>query len=155
VLKIFKTDTHSLWPSSLIVSFVIMLLFLAIEDNTVRAQQQSQTAQPTRLGTPIAIAITGNVLTVVSFLIGTSSFIMGLRIQNVTKATSSLSSSITKYFEILILALIIPAIIIILYYIIFLVGIHLYPADSPYLALVYVLLIPAGAILFLLIKLRS
>jgi hypothetical protein len=126
-----------------------------MENYTLGAQPQNQTVQTTRLGTPIAIAITGNVLTVVSFLIGTSSFIMGLRIQNVAKTNSALSASITKYFEILILALIIPAIIIILYYIIFLVGIHLYPADSPYLALVYVLLIPAGAILFLLIKLRS
>ena len=88
-------------------------------------------------------------------MIGTSSFIVGLRIQNITKATTTLSSSVTKYFEILILTLVIPAIIIIIYYIIFLVGTHLYPADSPYLALVYVLLIPAGAILFLVIRLRS
>jgi hypothetical protein len=54
-----------------------------MENCTVYAQQQNQTAQSTRLGAPLAIVpgITGNVLTVVSFLIGTSSFV-GLRIQN-------------------------------------------------------------------------
>ena len=52
------------------------------------AQQQNHTVQFTKLGAPLAIVpgITGNVLTVVSFLIGTSSFIVGLRIQNATKA---------------------------------------------------------------------
>ncbi|NAL78910.1 hypothetical protein DYY65_11830 [Nitrososphaera sp. AFS] len=107
------------------------------------------TAQSTRLGAPLAIipGITGNVLTVVSFLIGTSSLIVGLRIQNAAKnPTTTPSFSITKYFEILILALVIPAIIINIYGIL-LVGSHLYPEDTPFLALVYALFIPAGAIL--------
>lgn len=122
-----------------------------MEDYTVDAQQQDQSAQSTKLGAPVAIVpgVTGNVLTVVSFLIGTSSFILGLRIQNATKP-----SSITRYFEFLILALVIPAIIINIFGIL-LVGSHLYPADSPYLALVYALFIPAGAILFLVVKLHS
>jgi heme/copper-type cytochrome/quinol oxidase subunit 2 len=146
--------THSLVYSLLISPLIVLLLFLSMENYTVGAQQQNQPIQPTRLGTPIAIAITGNVLTVVSFLIGTSSFILGLRIQNAAKSATTPSLSITKYFEILILALVIPAIIINIFGIL-LVGSHLYPADSPYLALVYALFIPAGAILFLVVKLHS
>lgn len=38
-------------------------------------------------------AITQNTLTIVSLLIGTSSFISGLRIQNLTRSTSSTTSS--------------------------------------------------------------
>ena len=135
----------------LLISPLIVLPFLSVENNTVSAQLQNQTAQSTRLGAPLAVVpgITGNVLTVVSFLIGTSSFILGLRIQNATKP-----SSITRYFELLILALVVPAIFINIFGIL-LVGGHLYPEDSPYLALVYALFIPAGAILFLVVKLRS
>ena len=155
-MEIFKINTHSFWPSSLTLSFVIMLLFLAMEDNTARAQQQNQTLQFTKIGAPVAIVpgVTGNVLTVVSFLIGTSSFIVGLRIQNATKSATTTSLSITKYFEILILALVIPAMIINTFGIL-LVGSHLYPDDFPYLVLVYALFIPAGAILFLVAKLHS
>jgi len=98
--------------------------------------------------------LTNNVLTVVSFLIGTSSFLVGLRIQNATKTTPTPPTSLTGYFELLILALVIPAIIINIYGI-FLVGGHLNPSDSPYLILIYALFIPAGAILFLVVKLHS
>jgi hypothetical protein len=54
-----------------------------MDNNTVRAQQQQQQQQLTSQGSPIAIipGLTQNVLTMVSFLIGTSSFILGLRIQ--------------------------------------------------------------------------
>ena len=50
-------------------------------NNTVRAEQQTQ---QTRQGAPIALipGLTGNILATVSFLIGTSSFILGLRIQS-------------------------------------------------------------------------
>jgi hypothetical protein len=122
---------------SLFISPVVLLLFLTMDNNTVCAQQQNQT---TRLGVPIPIipGITGNVLTVVSFLIGTSSFIVGLRIQSATKTATTPSLSIIKYFEILILALVIPAIIINIFGVL-LVGGHLYPEDTPYLALVYAL----------------
>jgi hypothetical protein len=135
----------------LLISPLVVLLLFHTTDDTISAQQQNQTAQSTRSGAPIAVVpgITGNVLTVVSFLIGTSSFIIGLRIQNATKP-----SSITRYFELLILALVIPAIFINIFGIL-LVGGHLYPEDSPYLVLVYALFIPAGAILFLVVKLHS
>lgn len=142
--------------SLLISPLVVLLLFLITEDNTVSAQQQNHTVQFTKLGAPLAIVpgITGNVLTVVSFLIGTSSFIVGLRIQNATKAPTTPSSSITKYFEILILALVVPAIIINIFGIL-LVGAHLYSSDLDYLILVYGgVFIPAGAILFLVVKLH-
>ena len=58
-----------------------------------------------------------------------------------------------KYFELLILALVIPSVIINIYGIL-LVGSHLYPGDAPYLLLLFALFIPAGAVLFLVRKLR-
>ncbi len=131
--------------------------------NTGAAQQPQQQQQPqTTQGLPIVIvpAITGNILAVVSFLIGTSSFILGLRIQSAARTTTTGSSSATlpspvmhKYFEILILALVIPSIGLNTYGIL-LVGSHLYIPDAPYLSLLFALFIPAGAILFLVIKLR-
>jgi len=135
-----------------------------MDNNAVRAQQQQQQQQLTNQGTPIAIipGLTQNVLTIVSFLIGTSSFILGLRIQNAARTTTESSSSPTpslpssimnKYFELLILALVIPSVIINIYGIL-LVGSHLYPGDTPYLLLLFALFIPAGAVLFLVRKLR-
>jgi hypothetical protein len=138
-----------------------------MNNNTVRAQQQSQ-QQQTSQGVPIAIipGLTGNILAIVSFLIGTSSFILGLRIQNAARtATGSSSSSssipstlplsmMNKYLDLLILALVIPSVVIIIYGIL-LIGSHLYPGDAPYLLLLYVLFIPAGAVLVLVRKLKS
>ena len=86
----------------------------------------------TRTGAPLTIVpgLTSNILIGVSFLIGTSSFILGLRIQSASKTitpidngvqtggpTLSLSPSttITKYYELLILALVFPAIVINIY----------------------------------------
>jgi hypothetical protein len=124
-------------------------------------QQQPQTSQ----GLPIVIipSITGNILAVVSFLIGTSSFILGLRIQSAAKtptaATSSSSTTtlptslMNKYFELLILALVIPSVVINIYGIL-VVASHLYTEDFPYLLILYALFIPAGAVLFLVGKLR-
>ena len=65
----------------LLLTCTIILLplsFMCMDNNTARAQQQQLTNQ----GTPIAIipGLTQNVLTIASFLIGTSSFILGLRI---------------------------------------------------------------------------
>ena len=146
--------------SSLTCTIILLSIsFRCMDNNTVSAQQQ-QTSQ----GTPIAIipGLTQNVLTIVSFLIGTSSFILGLRIQNATRTTTESSSSTTptlpssimnKYFELLILALVIPSVIINIYGIL-LVGSHLYPGDAPYLLLLFALFIPAGAVLFLVRKLR-
>jgi len=95
--------------------------------DTATAQQQQppqQQSQPkTTQGLPIVIvpAIIGNILAVVSFLIGTSSFILGLRIQNAARTTTTTatgstssaqqpssstlpSSTMHKYFELLILS---------------------------------------------------
>jgi hypothetical protein len=56
-----------------------------------------------------------------------------------------------KSFELLILTLVIPSVAINIYGIL-LVGSHLYLEDAPYLLLLFALFIPAGAILFLVIK---
>ena len=140
---------------------LLSLSFMCLANNTVRAQQHQQV---TSQGTPITIipGLTQNVLTIVSFLIGTSSFILGLRIQNAARATTESTPSSTqthpssimnKYFELLILALVIPSVFINIYGIL-LVGSHLYPGDAPYLLLLFALFIPAGAVLFLVRKLR-
>ena len=133
--------------------------------NIAAAQQQLAQSPQTSRGLPIVIipGITGNILAVVSFLIGTSSFILGLRIQSAARTTAeSTSSSSTstlststmhRYFELLILALVIPSIIVNTYGI-FLVGSQLHSKDAPYLLLLFVLFIPAGAIIFLLRKVR-
>ena len=160
------------------------VIFFLLTVNTATAQQQSQQAQPaqqaqqaqqaqTSQGLPIVIipAITGNILAVVSLLIGTSSFVLGLRIQSAARATpaeselhqqqpststsTTLPSSIvSKYFDLLILALVIHSIELNTYGIL-LVGTHLYIEETPYLSLLFVLFIPAGAILFLIRKLRT
>ena len=51
-----------------------MILFLLFNDNDVGAQQAQPQPQQTSLGAPIVLipAITGNILAIVSFLIGTS-----------------------------------------------------------------------------------
>jgi hypothetical protein len=82
-------------------------------DNAIAQQQQPQ---QTRQGLPLVIipAVIRNILAVVSFLIGTSSFILGLRIQSAAKTpiVSKLSSfTMHKYFELLILALVMPSIV--------------------------------------------
>jgi hypothetical protein len=157
---------------SLLISIGILLplSFQCVNnnDNTVRAQQskqqqppqeQEQKQQITRQGAPLAIipGLTGNILATVSFLIGTSSFILGLRIQNAARITPSLStlpsSIINRYFDLLILALVIPSIVINMYGILVIEN-HLYAEDTPYLLLLFVLFIPIGVILFLVKKLH-
>lgn len=145
--------------SVLIVLLVAAILASTLQAATAQQQPQPQTAQ----GLPIVIvpAIIGNILAVVSFLIGTSSFILGLRIQSAARTTTTgstsaaalPSSAMHKYFELLILALVIPSIGINAYGIL-LVGSHLYLPDAPYLSLLFALFIPAGAILFLVRKLH-
>jgi hypothetical protein len=109
--------------------------------------------------TPVTLipAITQNILTIISLLIGTSSFVLGLRIQNLAKPASSTASPslilINRYMDTLILALVIPSIVIIIFGII-LVGIQLEPGDLAYLLLLFALFIPAGVILFLIRNLR-
>ena len=155
--------------SKISVLIIVLLAAAAILASTLQAataQQQQQPQPQTAQGLPIVLvpAIIGNILAVVSFLIGTSSFILGLRIQSAARTTtttgSTSSSSATlpssvmhKYFELLILALVIPSIGINAYGIL-LVGSHLYLPDAPYLSLLFALFIPAGAILFLVKKLH-
>ena len=107
--------------------------------------------------TPIILipAITQNTLTIASLLIGTSSFILGLRIQNLTRSsatTTPISALMNKYLELLILALAIPSVFIIVFGII-IVGIQLDPGDFAYLLLLFAMFILAGAVLFLVKKL--
>lgn len=143
---------------------VPLLLLFILSVHTAAAQRQEQTSQ----GAPLVLipAITGNILAIVSFLLGTSSFILGLKIQSAAKATTestptstpstpSALSALTmhKYFDLLILALVIPSVAINIFGIL-LVGSHLYLQDAPYLLVLLALFIPAGAILFLLKKLR-
>jgi hypothetical protein len=140
------------------ISTISTILFLSLIDNNTTSAQQETT-----LGAPVTIipAITQNILTLVSLLIGTSSFLLGLRIQSAGKRTtteltspSTLTSSIrNKYFELLILALVIPALINIIYGIV-LVGSHLFPGESSYLLLLFTLFVPAVAELFLVRKLH-
>jgi len=58
-----------------------------------------------------------------------------------------------KYFDMLILALVIPAIVLIIFGIMIL-GNQMDPGDLAYLLLLFVLFIPAGAVLFLVSRLR-
>jgi hypothetical protein len=60
-----------------------------------------------------------------------------------------LSATMNRYFRILILAMVLPAIVIIVYGIA-VVGSALGPGDGHYLLLLFLLFIPTGAILFLL-----
>jgi hypothetical protein len=151
---------------SMLVTVLLAAIAILAGTLQVATAQQQQPQPQTAQGLPVVIVpgITQNILTVVSFLIGTSSFILGLRIQSAgrtTTTTGSTSSSATtlppsamhKYFELLILALVIPSIGLNAYGIV-LVGSQLYLPDAPYLSLLFALFIPAGAILFLLRKLR-
>lgn len=159
----------------LLFSFLILVIifafftYLSVDNNYItKAQQEGQQMEYTRTGAPLNIVpgLTSNILTGVSFLIGTSSFILGLRIQSIHKSlktidnsnqlensTISPSTTVTKYYELLILALVFPAIVINVYGILA-VASHLYFEDAPYLLLLFVLFIPIGVILFLVKKLH-
>ena len=112
---------------------------------------QEQMMMTTNVDYSVITSLTDNLLTVVSFLIGTSSFVLGLRIQNLSK--SGANSIINKYFSILILALIVSSVIIAAYGI-FVIGNSIEPGDIDYLLLLFSLFVPAGVILFLVGKLR-
>jgi hypothetical protein len=139
--------------TAVLLSFQVLMINSLFASFVVAEGQQQQYTN-----TPITLipGLTQNVLTIVSLLIGTSSFILGLRIQNLARSTSSSSSSsiiMNKYFDMLILALDIPSIIIIIFGII-LVGNKLDPGDFAYLLLLFALFIPAGVVLFLVKKLH-
>lgn len=140
---------------------VIAISLFGIAENelfnsVVFAQEQMMmmmmtTTTTTNIDYGIITSLTDNLLTVVSFLIGTSSFVLGLRLQNLSK--SGANSIINKYFSILILALIVPSVIITAYGI-FVIGSSIEPGDMDYLLLLLSLFVPAGVILFLVGKLR-
>jgi hypothetical protein len=137
--------------TAVLLSFQVLMINSLFASFVVAEGQQQQYTN-----TPITLipGLTQNVLTIVSLLIGTSSFILGLRIQNLARSTSSYSSIImNKYFDLLILALVIPSVIIIIFGII-LVGSNLDPGDFAYLLLLFALFIPAGVVLFLVKKLN-
>ena len=119
--------------------------------NSVVFAQEQMMMTTTNIDYGIITSLTDNLLTVVSFLIGTSSFVLGLRLQNLSK--SGANSIINKYFSILILALIVPSVIITVYGI-FVIGSSIEPGDIDYLLLLFSLFVPAGVILFLVGKLR-
>ena len=160
----------SLFFSLVTLTFLFAFLSYSSVDNNyvTKAQQKEQLMEYTRTGAPLNIVpgLTSNILTGVSFLIGTSSFILGLRIQSASKTvvaaddsvktgqpTVSPSTAIIRYYELLILALVLPAIVINIYGILA-VASHLYFEDAPYLLLLFVLFIPIGVILFLVKKLH-
>jgi hypothetical protein len=133
---------------------VIAILFFGIAENELFDSivfAQEQMMMTTNIDYSIITSLTDNLLTVVSFLIGTSSFVLGLRLQNLSK--SGANSIINKYFSILILALIVPSVIITAYGI-FVIGSSIEPGDMDYLLLLFSLFVPAGVILFLVGKLR-
>src|ERR687885_2102135 len=83
--------------SSKISVLIIVLLAAAILASTLQAAtaQQQQPQPQTAQGLPIVIvpAIIANILAVVSFLIGTSSFILGLRIQSAARIATTTGST--------------------------------------------------------------
>ena len=161
--------------------FITLLLFLltftllslssiCIDDsNAVTEQQQTSRGEPV----VIVPGLMDNVLTLVSFLFLGCFFVLGLRIQSAertrtgsTSQSSSSSSLIDKYFLLLILVSLIPAIIVIIYGIV-LIGMFLFgtintpsgtsaymQGNVSYLLLLFVFFIPIGAVLFLAKKLH-
>jgi hypothetical protein len=82
--------------SKIRIVLIIVLLAAAILASTLQAataQQQLQLQTAQWLPIVIVPAIIGNILALISFLIGTSSFILGLRIQSVARTTTAGSTS--------------------------------------------------------------
>jgi hypothetical protein len=128
---------------------IAVSLFVIAENGFLNSVVFAQEQMNTNVDYSLITSITDNLLTVVSFLTGTSSFILGLRIQNLSK--SAPNPVINKYFSILILALIVPSVIITAYGI-FVIGSSIEPGDMDYLLLLFSLFVPAGVILFLVGK---
>lgn len=142
-----------LTSGSVIAFFMIQLVISSLFTSFVFAESS---LTETKIPIVLIPAITQNILTIVSFLIGTSSFVLGLRIQHISRSSSSSSplwKIMNKYFDMLILALVIPAIVLIIFGIMIL-GNQMDPGDLAYLLLLFVLFIPAGAVLFLVSRLR-
>ena len=95
VIKLLASHLMNILFFSLL-TFTFLLIFFSLLSLDIeyvsKAQQQLQSQ--TRTGAPLAIVpgLTGNILTAVSFLIGTSSFILGLRIQSASKTAAAVRS---------------------------------------------------------------
>jgi hypothetical protein len=129
---------------------IAALLFVIAENGLFNSVVFAQEQMTTNIDYSIITSVTDNLLTVVSFLVGTSSFVLGLRIQNLSKSASN--SVIDKYFTILILALIVPSVVITAYGIFVIGSSSIEPGDIDYLLLLFSLFVPAGVILFLVGK---
>ena len=109
-------DRDNLWPSgysSVVMDSILFpsLPIVLVLTLSMLLPNPAALAVSESTDSSIATSATQNFLTVVSFLIGTSSFILGLSIQNASKLTATMN----RYFRILILAMVIPSIVIILY----------------------------------------
>lgn len=139
------------------IASILLIIQIFVIASSFTSSVLAQEIQQNSIPITLIPAVTQNILTIVSLLIGTSSFVLGLRIQNLAKPASSTASPslilINRYMDTLILALVIPSIAIIIFGII-LVGIQLEPGDLAYLLLLFALFIPAGVILFLIRNLR-
>ena len=141
------------WRHFIAAILLITIHVIVIANSSTSYIFAQETPQYDIIPVTLIPAITQNILTIVSLLIGTSSFILGLRIQNLARpavaASIASSTTINKYMETLILALVIPSIFIIIFGII-LVGVQLEIGDLAYLLLLFALFIPAGVILLLI-----
>jgi hypothetical protein len=152
-----------------LLPFILLSLSSIYIDDSNAVTEQQQTSQ----GEAVVIVpgIMDNLLTLISFLFLACFFILGLRIQRAERTTTGSTSSptsslIDKYFLLLILVSLIPAIIIIIYGIV-LIGMYIYgtintpsgksaymQGNVSYLLLLFIWFVPAGAVLFLVKKLH-
>jgi hypothetical protein len=168
--------TRSL-PGPFITLLLFSLTFILLSLSSIRIGD-SNAQQQTSLGEPVVIVpgVMDNLLTLVTFLFLACFFILGLRIQSAEKTTTTGSTSqsssptspslIDKYFLLLILVSLIPALIAIIYGIILIgmyvsgtintpSGKHAYmEGNYSYLLLLFIFFVPAGAVLFLVKKLH-
>ena len=156
----------------LLTFIVLSLSSICIDDsNAVTEQQQTSRGEPV----VIVPGVMDNLLTLITFLFLACFFILGLRIQRAERTTTgstSQSSSqtslslIDKYFLLLILVSLIPALIAIIYGIVLIgmyvsgtintpSGKHAYmEGNFSYLLPLFICFVPAGAVLFLVKKLH-
>lgn len=87
--------------------------------------------------------IISDYLTVISFLIGTGAFVLGLYVPHAT----TIAGGTGTYYKILILALVIPAILLTIHGIIM-----TYSSDPIYIGVFLILFVPPVAIISILLK---
>jgi hypothetical protein len=163
-------------PGRFITLLLFLLTFILLSLSSI-CISDSNAQQQTSLGEPVVIVpgVMDNLLTLITFLFLACFFILGLRIQRAERTTTgstSQSSSptspslIDKYFLLLILSSLIPALIAIIYGIVLIgmyvsgtintpSGKHAYmEGNYSYLLLLFIFFVPAGAVLFLVKKLH-